>query len=271
MSLLFDVVLFIRKNVTELNLSMAERIVMFSLAGRIGNHKDTWVSQKTLSEECGVSDRYLRQITTLLEDKKIIKTEKSGRNNRYSLLIQHRNCSSAIEDEQRNHSSGNVVEYRNHSSGVRGTTVPVSLPKKPEIPIINPELMPPPKNLKETMKETLKANRQSLVENAPSRFDDFWAVYPSKENKKKAKAVWTKKKLDLKADMIIADVIRRKACHKKWLEGFIPHPTTYLNGERWEDEITEVIHAESRATGQLSPHQACLKRGWDVIKDGNWH
>ena len=23
----------------------------------------------------------------------------------------------------------------------------------------------------------------------------------------------------------------------KWLEGFIENPTTYLNGERWNDEI----------------------------------
>lgn len=73
-----------------------------------------------------------------------------------------------------------------------------------------------------------------------SRFDEFWAQYPNKCDKKKAREIWKRKKLDKKADMIIRDVITRKANHARWLNGFIPNPSTYLRNERWEDEIQRV-------------------------------
>lgn len=71
----------------------------------------------------------------------------------------------------------------------------------------------------------------------PSRFDDFWREYPRDEGKKKAREVWARKKLDALADRIIADVKARKAGHGQWLDGYVPHATTYLNGERWNDAI----------------------------------
>lgn len=79
-------------------------------------------------------------------------------------------------------------------------------------------------------------------ENLTNRFEDFWVQYPRKENKKKARDIWKRKKLDEQADVIIGDVISRKSKHEPWLAGFVPHATTYLIGERWEDEIRETSH-----------------------------
>lgn len=92
--------------------------------------------------------------------------------------------------------------------------------------------------------------------NSPSesnscRFTDFWQVYPRKENKKKAQGVWMKKKLDGLADTIINDVKKRHAKHASWIEGFVPHATTYLTGERWHDEIKEIKNnGNSKAVGE---------------------
>jgi hypothetical protein len=71
------------------------------------------------------------------------------------------------------------------------------------------------------------------------RFPDYWVVLPKekKVKKKTAHAIWKRKKLDAIADKIIRDVETRKKTDRRWLEGFIPDPTTYLNGERWNDEI----------------------------------
>ena len=75
----------------------------------------------------------------------------------------------------------------------------------------------------------------------------FWQVYPVKRNKAKAKSIWQRKKLDSIADHLVADVQNRIANDSQWLKGYIPHATTYLNGERWEDElITENTDAETR-------------------------
>jgi len=72
----------------------------------------------------------------------------------------------------------------------------------------------------------------------PSRFPEFWAVYPRKEGKKPAETAWRSKKLDRIADDLIADVQARTAKHRQWLDGFVPHAVTYLRQERWQDEIS---------------------------------
>jgi len=69
------------------------------------------------------------------------------------------------------------------------------------------------------------------------RFNDFWQTYPAKVGKKKCEEIWKRRKLDTLADLIIADVTRRRIDDNKWSEGYIPNPQTYLNGDRWEDEI----------------------------------
>lgn len=67
-------------------------------------------------------------------------------------------------------------------------------------------------------------------------FEDFWKLYPRKVEKKKASAKWARVPCELHAQ-ILADIEARKKSDQ-WTRGFIPHPTTYLNGERWNDEIT---------------------------------
>ena len=70
------------------------------------------------------------------------------------------------------------------------------------------------------------------------RFEEFWSVYPRKEKKKKAMEAWKRRRLDVKADAIIKDVAARADRDPQWLEdrSLIPHPTSYLNAERWTDE-----------------------------------
>lgn len=70
-------------------------------------------------------------------------------------------------------------------------------------------------------------------------FEDFWTAYPRKEAKQNAKRAWTSGQLNSKAAAIIEDVRLRLAKHLPWQEGrkFIPLPASYLNGERWTDEM----------------------------------
>lgn len=66
-------------------------------------------------------------------------------------------------------------------------------------------------------------------------FDEFWAVYPRKDNKKRAESAWrrlSKKKQE----------IAMRDCQTRYVNTerqFIPHASTYLNQERWEDEISQ--------------------------------
>ena len=69
-------------------------------------------------------------------------------------------------------------------------------------------------------------------------FKRFWDLYPRKTNKKKAKDIFFKKCNDeiILQKMISAIVEQNKT--EQWQNiKYIPHATTWLNGERWEDEI----------------------------------
>lgn len=72
-----------------------------------------------------------------------------------------------------------------------------------------------------------------------ARFAEFWDLYPMKKGRKAAEAKWKARNLDAIADRILADVRTRMAKDRQWLDGFIPHGSTYVNGAGWEDAIDE--------------------------------
>ena len=74
----------------------------------------------------------------------------------------------------------------------------------------------------------------------PDLFDRFWKLYPNKKNKANARKAWAKLKVtDHLFDQIAAGLARYCASPDWVKDGgqFIPHPTTWLNGKRWEDEV----------------------------------
>lgn len=83
---------------------------------------------------------------------------------------------------------------------------------------------------------------QQAARKTATRFAEFWDAYPVKKGKAEAEAKWRAKGYDAIADRIIADVKRRLADDRQWLDArFIPHGSTYVNGQGWEDEI-ETLH-----------------------------
>lgn len=69
------------------------------------------------------------------------------------------------------------------------------------------------------------------------RFPEFWDEYPNKKGKADALKAWKRKGLDKIADEIIEDVKARKSGDRQWLDGYIPHGSTYVNAEGWQDAI----------------------------------
>lgn len=74
-----------------------------------------------------------------------------------------------------------------------------------------------------------------------NNFDLFWSAYPRKVKKKDSLVIWKRKKLDSKFQDLITDVKNRIQKDDAWKNGFIPHPTTYLRGERWNDDIAQPV------------------------------
>lgn len=68
-------------------------------------------------------------------------------------------------------------------------------------------------------------------------FSEFWECWPKNERKQdKAKCLdkWRRFELSAEKASILADVEAKKLT-RKWLEGFVEMPLTYLNNKRWQD------------------------------------
>lgn len=83
---------------------------------------------------------------------------------------------------------------------------------------------------------SLITNKHQLVDVSSSKemdlFELFWNGYRRKENKKKAKSEFNRLSIDKQKQAIDDSSTRYANTDRK----YIPLPTTYLNGERWNDE-----------------------------------
>ena len=69
-------------------------------------------------------------------------------------------------------------------------------------------------------------------------FEVFWATYPRRLAKKDAEKAWRRIPVSMQNDVIAALKNHVKAWQQKGTEKqFIPYPASWLNGERWHDEI----------------------------------
>lgn len=88
-------------------------------------------------------------------------------------------------------------------------------------------------------------------------FQKFWSYYPTKTGKGDAWKSWQKIRPPIEP---VLNALRWQVNSKKWLEGYIPNPATYLNQRRWEDEPPQnTMTASSSAMGALA-RAAALRR-----------
>jgi uncharacterized protein YdaU (DUF1376 family) len=92
----------------------------------------------------------------------------------------------------------------------------------------------------DTDTDTDKNRTTLLPPEGEDLFPKFWALYPRKQDKAKAQKAWTKLKVTDDLFSLIAKGLAAQVVSADWVkEGgkYIPMPTTWLNGKRWEDEI----------------------------------
>lgn len=71
-------------------------------------------------------------------------------------------------------------------------------------------------------------------------FDRFWAAYPKKRDKMRARKAWKKLAPDMELCRVMAKALEQQKQSNDWLKDggtYIPNPSTWLNNHRWEDEL----------------------------------
>lgn len=174
-------------------------------------------SQQYLADWLGSSKRAVRRNLDALIDRGLIVKEEANVNG-----VKYCSYCTKLNDTQRYSTvmDGNVPSGDNMSPGW-GQYVPGG-----------GDNMSP--NNKERNNRDIKER-----ESKEKEFDQFWAAYPRKINKQDARRAFEKAEVDI--DTLLSSLERHKRS-KQWSESngkYIPHPATYLNKQKWEDELEE--------------------------------
>lgn len=143
------------------------------------------------------------------------------------------------------------ITRKKHSSGLMDYVVS-EIPKdqpdevRVEPQRANPNLANPnlgyPTLVSTDVKKELKERKPAMSgqpDGSEQTFDQFWQPYPNKVAKAAALKAWKKIKPDAS---LLARILSALATAKEsdsWKKDggrFVPHPATWLNGKRWEDE-----------------------------------
>ena len=94
-------------------------------------------------------------------------------------------------------------------------------------------------NQNQNQKQSKKTNKEKAQEREV-RFERFWAVYPRKAAKAAARRAFDRINPDEALMEIMTTAIEKWKKTEQWNDNdgrYIPHPATWLNQRRWEDEL----------------------------------
>lgn len=98
--------------------------------------------------------------------------------------------------------------------------------KKNAVTDCNVTVTPPEQNRTEQ-------NRSKSSDIYSPEFEIFWKQYPKKTGKGAANKSWIKVKPDV--DKVLT-ALAWQTKSKKWIDGYVPNPETYINQRRFDDE-----------------------------------
>ena len=99
-------------------------------------------------------------------------------------------------------------------------------------------------------------------------FERFWKAYPRKESKPTARNAFEKLKVDDELLEKMLKSIEKWKGSSQWQEDggrFIPHPSTWLNQQRWEDE--PMASASQNKPKKVLPAQDFQQRDYSGVED----
>jgi hypothetical protein len=123
------------------------------------------------------------------------------------------------------------------SPGVRGVVTEVEMVSPNPVP--REPRTPEPRHASSTRGPRARARAGTRAKTAPaadeSDFDRFWATYPRREAKDRARKAWAKAIARADPETVIAGAARFRDDPEREAK-YTPHPASWLNAGRWTDE-----------------------------------
>ena len=111
----------------------------------------------------------------------------------------------------------------------------------------------------------------------PEGFERFWETYPRKTAKTEAIKAFEKLKPDENMLNTMINAIDKQKQSEQWTKDggqFIPHPATWLNQHRWEDELPmagnrpplKMVHAQNYTQRQYTESELAGDSGEELLR-----
>ena len=210
----------------QIGLTPAAKIVLYWLADHHnGETGDCFPSHKRLAELSEMTDRSVRNHLGDLADRGLIQIIQRNRDNG-------------------SQTSNGYLLMLNDTHGDTGPRKNIPTPKEnisthpqKNIPILN------------LVNNNLVNEPLYSVQIA---FDKFWKIYPRRVGKAKAKEAFNKAVRKVTLDTIISAVEEYAYIVKGKDKKFIPHASTWLNQERWDDELEMPVSIDVQFRGMVN-------------------
>lgn len=103
-------------------------------------------------------------------------------------------------------------------------------------------------------RKTRGATKTRTAEESPA-FTAFWEVYPRRVGKGEARRAWIAMRCDELLPGVIVTAVEAAKLSDQWRRDsgqFVPHPSTWLRGERWNDVHKTTVAAPPKASASIN-------------------
>lgn len=201
------------------------------------NHRLSWAARGLLVFLLGKPDHWNVSVAHLRNE-----TSKSakptGRDGVYGLLAELIETG-YVQRRQTRGEGGSMgeVSYLVSESPLPGSPLPASPDTAQPLPA-NPTLVSI--EVKQELNEAARIEKPLCKTDPMEGFDQFWKLYPKKRSLKEAKKAWAKLKPDSDLRTILITALGKQCLQADWTKNggqYVPLASTWLNGEKWTDEV----------------------------------
>lgn len=117
---------------------------------------------------------------------------------------------------------------------------------------------------KQVLKKAASTEKPVVDKDLAESFEVFWRLFPNKKSKKDARKVWEKLKPSAELRLTLMTALGSHRLSRDWTKDdgqYVPMASTWLNGERWTDELVPASAAKASAFNNLPNHTPDMYQG----------
>ena len=117
---------------------------------------------------------------------------------------------------------------------------------------------------KQELNKAVSTEKPMGEEGLAEAFEMFWKLYPNKKAKANARKAWDKLKPSTELRQTLMTALGSHRLSRDWTKDdgqYVPMASTWLNGERWTDELVPASAAKNSAYTDLPKHTEEMYQG----------